>query len=105
MADAGSESDVKAFIDKVVSKYVKLDAIWANAGVSGGLVPLAEQTVGQWQGVLRINFIGPFLAGQHAMPHMIRPKSGANRCPPSGAGLQAGARRPPSYAGHAPRHH
>ena len=34
-ADAGSESDVKAFIEKAVSKYGKLDAIWANAGVSG----------------------------------------------------------------------
>lgn len=40
MADAGSETDVKAFIDKAVAKYGRLDAIWANAGVSGGLVPL-----------------------------------------------------------------
>jgi NAD(P)-dependent dehydrogenase (short-subunit alcohol dehydrogenase family) len=40
---------VKAFIDKAVSKYGKLDAIWANAGISGGLVPLAEQTVEHWQ--------------------------------------------------------
>ena len=31
VADAGSESDVKAFVDKAVSKYGKLDAIWANA--------------------------------------------------------------------------
>ena len=35
MADAGSESDVKGFIDKAVAKYGSLDAIWANAGVSG----------------------------------------------------------------------
>src|SRR3977135_4305774 len=35
-ADAGSETDVKAFIDKAVSSYGRLDAIWANAGVSGG---------------------------------------------------------------------
>ncbi len=42
MADAGSEQDVKAFIDLAVSKYGKLDAIWANAGISGGLVCLAS---------------------------------------------------------------
>ena len=60
MADAGSESDVKGFIDKAVSKYGRLDAIWANAGVSGGLVPIAEQTVDHWQEVLRINLIGHF---------------------------------------------
>src|SRR5437868_15512714 len=43
-ADAGSEADVMAFIDKAVSTYGRLDAIWANAGISGGLVPIAEQT-------------------------------------------------------------
>ena len=77
MADAGSESDVKGFIDKAVAKYGRLDAIWANAGVSGGLVPLLEQTVEQWQEVLRINLIGPFLAIKHSMPHMIKQKSGS----------------------------
>src|SRR6516165_6271940 len=44
-ADAGSEKDVIAYIDKALSTYGKLDALWANAGISGGLVPLAEQTV------------------------------------------------------------
>src|SRR6202022_1213298 len=40
IADAGSEKDVIAFIDKAVSTYGRLDAIWANAGISGGLMPL-----------------------------------------------------------------
>jgi NAD(P)-dependent dehydrogenase (short-subunit alcohol dehydrogenase family) len=91
MADAGSEQDVKAFIDKAVSAYGRLDAIWANAGVSGGLVPLPEQTVEQWQEILRINLIGPFLAIKHSMPHMIRQKSGAIVCTASVAGLKSGA--------------
>src|ERR1700761_9247942 len=34
MADAGSEADVKAFIDKAVTTHGRLDAIWANAGIS-----------------------------------------------------------------------
>jgi NAD(P)-dependent dehydrogenase (short-subunit alcohol dehydrogenase family) len=91
MADAGSEGDVKSFIDKAVAKYGRLDAIWANAGVSGGLVPLLEQTVEQWQEVLRINLIGPFLAIKHSMPHMIKQKSGSIVCTASVAGLKAGA--------------
>src|SRR5882724_7646659 len=53
MADAGSERDVMAFIDKAVAAYGKLDAIWANAGISGGLVPLLEQTPEHWQEILR----------------------------------------------------
>src|SRR4029077_9764248 len=91
MADAGSEKDIIAFVDKAVSTYGRLDAIWANAGVSGGLVPLAEQTVEHWQEVLRINLIGPFLAIKHSIPHMIKQKSGSIVCTASVAGLKAGA--------------
>src|SRR5881396_2922307 len=91
MADAGSEADVKAFIDKAVSKYGKLDAIWANAGVSGGLVPLAEQTVEHWQEVLRVNLIGPFLAIKHAAPLMVKQRAGSILCTASVAGLRANA--------------
>jgi NAD(P)-dependent dehydrogenase (short-subunit alcohol dehydrogenase family) len=90
-ADAGSEKDVIAYVDKALSSYGKLDAIWANAGVSGGLVPLAEQTVEHWQEVLRINLIGPFLAIKHSMPHMIKQKAGAIVCTASVAGLKSGA--------------
>src|SRR3982074_1440849 len=76
MAEAGSANDGQAFIDRAVSKYGRLDAIWANAGISGGLVPLPEQTVEHWQEILRINLIGPFLAIKHSMPQMIKQKSG-----------------------------
>jgi NAD(P)-dependent dehydrogenase (short-subunit alcohol dehydrogenase family) len=90
-ADAGSEKDVIAYIDKALSAYGKLDAIWANAGISGGLVPLAEQTVEHWQEILRINLIGPFLAVKYVMPHMIKQQHGAIVCTASVAGLKSGA--------------
>jgi len=90
-ADAGSEKDVIAFIDRALKDYGKLDAIWANAGVSGGLVPLAEQTVEHWQDVLRVNLIGPFLAIKHSIPHMTRQGFGSIICTASVAGLKAGA--------------
>ena len=90
-ADAGSESEVKAFIDKAMSKYVNLDAICANSGVSGGLGPLADQTVEHWQEVLRVNLIGPFLAIKHSIPHMTKQGSGSIVCTASVAGLKSGA--------------
>ena len=91
IADAGSEKDVIGFIDKAIGTYGKLDAIWANAGVSGGLVPLSEQTVEHWQEILRINLIGPFLAIKYSTPHMIKQGSGAILCTASVAGLKSGA--------------
>jgi len=90
-ADAGSEQEVVGFIGKALSSYGKLDVIWANAGVSGGLVPLAEQTVEHWQEVLRINLIGPFLAIKHSIPHMTNQGSGSIVCTASVAGLKSGA--------------
>jgi NAD(P)-dependent dehydrogenase (short-subunit alcohol dehydrogenase family) len=90
-ADTGSEEEVVGFIDKALTSYGKLDAIWANAGVSGGLVPLAEQTVEHWQEVLRINLIGPFLAIKHSIPHMTKQGFGSIICTASVAGLKSGA--------------
>jgi NAD(P)-dependent dehydrogenase (short-subunit alcohol dehydrogenase family) len=91
MADAGSEKDVQDFIAKAIATYGKLDAIWANAGISGGLVPIPEQTVEHWQEILRVNLIGPFLAVKHVMPHMIKQGYGAIVCTASVAGLKSGA--------------
>src|ERR1700744_1151800 len=91
MADAGSAKEAMAFIDKAISTYGKLDAIWANAGISGGLVPIAEQTVEHWQEILRINLIGPFLAIKYSMPHMIKQGHGAIVCTASVAGFKSGA--------------
>ncbi|MEK9285067.1 SDR family oxidoreductase [Bradyrhizobium sp. ISRA442] len=91
LADAGSEKDVVAVIDKAVQTHGRLDVIWANAGVSGGLVPIPEQTVEHWQEILRVNLIGPFLAVKYAMPHMVKQQSGAIVLTASVAGLKAGA--------------
>ncbi|WP_315705621.1 MULTISPECIES: SDR family oxidoreductase [unclassified Bradyrhizobium] len=91
LADAGSEADVIGFVDRAVATYGRLDVIWANAGISGGLKPIAEQTVEHWQEILRINLIGPFLAIKYAMPHMVRQQRGAIVCTASVAGLKSGA--------------
>lgn len=91
IADAGVENDVKGFIAKAISAYGKLDSIWANAGIGGGLVPLAEQTPEHWQEVLRVNLIGPFLAVKHSIPHMVKQGHGSIVCTASVAGLKANA--------------
>jgi NAD(P)-dependent dehydrogenase (short-subunit alcohol dehydrogenase family) len=91
IADAGSESDVKSYIAKAISAYGKLDVIWANAGISGGLIPLSEQTPEHWQEILRVNLIGPFLAVKYSIPHLVKQGHGAIVCTASVAGLKSGA--------------
>ena len=90
-ADAGVEAEIHAFIDRAVRDLGGLDVVYANAGISGGLVPLFEQTVEMWQEILRVNLIGPFLAIRHAAPHMIKQGKGAIICTASVAGLRANA--------------
>lgn len=89
--DAGLEADVKAYVAKAVAEFGGLDVIHANAGISGGYAPLSEQSVEQWQDVLRINLIGPFLAIKHAVPVMAGQRKGSIICTASVAGLRANA--------------
>ena len=97
-ADAGSEDDVADFINNCVETYGGLDVSYANAGVSGGRVPLAQQTVEMWRNVLRINLIGPFLAIKHAAPIMLAQGKGSIICTASVAALRANAGGPPYAA-------
>jgi NAD(P)-dependent dehydrogenase (short-subunit alcohol dehydrogenase family) len=90
-ADAGDEADVKAYVAKAVSEFGGIDTIYANAGISGGLVPLWEQTVEMWQEILRVNLIGPFLAIQNVAPLMVKQGKGTIVCTASVAGLRANA--------------
>jgi NAD(P)-dependent dehydrogenase (short-subunit alcohol dehydrogenase family) len=90
-ADAGAEADVQGFIQKAVKELGGIDVIFANAGISGGLVPLFEQSVELWREILRVNLIGPFLAIRHGAPVMVKQGKGSIVCTASVAGLRANA--------------
>ena len=90
-ADVGNESQVASFVERCVTNLGGIDVIYANAGISGGAVPLFEQTPEQWQEILRINLIGPFLAVKHAGKHMASQGSGSIICTASVAGIRANA--------------
>lgn len=90
-ADAGDEDAVKGYIEHCITHFGGVDVIYANAGISGGMMPLADLTVELWQETLRVNLIGPFLAIKHACPLMIAQGSGSIVCTASVAGLRANA--------------
>jgi NAD(P)-dependent dehydrogenase (short-subunit alcohol dehydrogenase family) len=90
-ADAGREEDVKAYVNQALKSYGALDVVYANAGISGGFVPILEQTVEYWQQILQTNLIGPFLAIKHAAPHMAAKGRGSIVLTASVAGLRANA--------------
>jgi NAD(P)-dependent dehydrogenase (short-subunit alcohol dehydrogenase family) len=93
-ADAGRDEDVRGLIDIALRDHGGLDIFFANAGISGGLASIFEQSVEDWQEILRINLIGPFLAIKHAAPLMKEDGGGSIICTASVAGLRSGAGGP-----------
>ncbi len=89
--DAGDEGDVRGAIDRAVAEFGRLDAVYANAGVSGGWTSMDEIDAAFWMEILRINLIGPFLAIKHASKVMRAAGKGSIVCTASVAGLRSGA--------------
>ena len=90
-ADAGSEADVRRLIAETVAEHGGLDIVFANAGISGGLTSIFEQSAEDWAEILRVDLIGPFLAIKHSAPHLIARGGGSIICTASVAGLRSGA--------------
>jgi NAD(P)-dependent dehydrogenase (short-subunit alcohol dehydrogenase family) len=74
-----------------LKEYGVLDVCYANAGISGGLVPFFEETAERWTEVLKVNLIGTFLAAKHAALAMVPRRRGSIICTASVAGLRSGA--------------
>jgi NAD(P)-dependent dehydrogenase (short-subunit alcohol dehydrogenase family) len=92
--NAGSEGEVKALVDKTVADFGGVDIVMANAGISGGMAGIFEQTSADWEQILQVNLIGPFLLIKYAAPHMKDRGGGSIICTASVAGLRAGAGGP-----------
>ena len=93
--DAGCEADVIAMVAAAVERHGRLDIVFANAGINGGIAGIFDQEVEDWEAILRVNLIGPFLAIKHGAKAMIDGgHKGAIICTASVAGLRAGAGGP-----------
>jgi NAD(P)-dependent dehydrogenase (short-subunit alcohol dehydrogenase family) len=98
LGDVGREADVEAFIKLALDSFGALDIVYANAGILGPPTPILEQTVEQWNEILRTNLLGPFLAVKHAARHMVGIGRGAIVLTASTAGLKANAGSAPYSA-------
>lgn len=91
LGDSSCEDIVAAAVARAVIDFGGLDVCYANAGISGGMVPFFEETAEHWQQVLKINLIGTFLAAKHAALIMVKQRRGSIICTASVAGLRSGA--------------
>ena len=77
------EDDVIAAVNRAVDEFGALDVVYANAGISGaatGYRPFFDLQPEDWEVILRVNLIGPFLAIKHAAPIMAKAGKGSIIC-------------------------
>jgi meso-butanediol dehydrogenase / (S,S)-butanediol dehydrogenase / diacetyl reductase len=89
--DVSHEDEVKAFIELALDAYGRLDILCNNAGITGELCGIEEESGRDWLTVYAVNVLGAVYAVKHAAPHMKAQKSGAIVNTASVAGLRAGA--------------
>lgn len=68
--DVGDERAVVDGFAAAVGEMGRVDAVFANAGISHGR-PFVDQTVEQWRGIMNVNLEGAFLTLREGARHMI----------------------------------
>ena len=76
-ADVSNEADVKKMINYVVKKFNKIDTLFNNAGIEQPVTPSHKVDVKIFDKIISINLKGVFLCSKHALPIMMKKKSGA----------------------------
>ncbi|KAL0066204.1 hypothetical protein AAF712_006829 [Marasmius tenuissimus] len=65
--DVTQEAFVKNLFEETVKTFGRLDMLFNNAGTGHPQVPIEEIPLGDFENVLRVNLVAPFLCTQHAM--------------------------------------
>jgi NAD(P)-dependent dehydrogenase (short-subunit alcohol dehydrogenase family) len=91
--DVTDEDDVDRALDLTLSRFGRVDALFANAGVMADS-PFVDMTLAEWRRVLSVNLDGAFLCLRAAARHLVaRGEGGALVVVSSTAALHGAPRR------------
>jgi len=76
VADVAVEEDVVRLVTETESRFGRLDAMVANAGIAGEELNLADMDVEEWDRVIAVHLRGTFLCGREAARAMRKRESG-----------------------------
>lgn len=69
-ADISKASEIQAAVEQGISRWGKLDIVFANAGMNGVWAPLEDLTEEEWDKTLDVNLKGTFLTLKYCIPHL-----------------------------------
>ena len=75
--DVSKPQGAQDSVDACVKKFGRLDVYFANAGILGKFVPIADETPASFERTLQVNTLGPFLAIQAASAAMQKTGGGS----------------------------
>lgn len=87
-ADVSRSDEVKAYTEKAIQKFGRIDVLFLNAGIEGVVKPLTEYPEDMYDKVLAVNVKGVWLGLKHAFPHLKENGGGSVIITSSVAGLQ-----------------
>lgn len=85
--DVTDEASVKAYVDKALEVFGRIDVFFNNAGIEGKVYPIGDYPLDEFRKVVDVNMIGVFLGLKHVVPHMMAAGKGAVINTSSVAGL------------------
>lgn len=69
-ADVSDPEAIEAAIQKVISRWDRLDFVFVNAGMNGKLSPIEDFDPEDWDATITNNLKSTFLTVKYAIPHM-----------------------------------
>ncbi|NDJ87287.1 MAG: SDR family oxidoreductase [Chloroflexi bacterium] len=72
LADVSDAEAMQDAIEQLVSRWQRLDVVFANAGINGVWAPLGELTPQDWDKTINVNLKGTFLTVKYALPYLKR---------------------------------
>lgn len=85
------EEEVRKLIDFALEAYARIDILCNNAGITGQMSTLEDQSGEDWRKVYEVNVLGAVFATKHVAKTMQQRKSGAIVNTASVAGIRSGA--------------
>lgn len=98
VADVSQEAGVDEYVQRALDAHGRIDLFFNNAGVTGALAPITEQTMADFDRVIAVNVRGIFLGLRAVLRVMERQQAGAIVNTASVAGFRSGANTAPYVA-------
>jgi NAD(P)-dependent dehydrogenase (short-subunit alcohol dehydrogenase family) len=74
--DVTSETDVQSAVDRILSRWGRIDVLVNNAGGFAAMRALEDTSEAEWDAILRSNLTSAFLASRAVLPAMKRQRAG-----------------------------